>query len=44
MGEGYNGLGVLDGVGLQTPPVLLVGTGLRLLQIGKSCGILIVRG
>ena len=44
MGEGCNGLGVLGGVGLQTLPVLLVGTGLGLLQVSKSCGMLIVGG
>ena len=42
MGEGYNGLGVLDAVGLQALPVLLVSAGLRLLQVGGSCGILLV--
>ena len=44
MGEGCDGLGVLDGVGLQALPVLLVGAGLGLLQVGGSCGILIVGG
>ena len=42
--KGCSGLGVQDGVGLQALPVLLVGAGLRLLQVGKSCGILIARG
>ena len=44
MGEGCNGLGVLNGVGLQTLPVLLVGAGLGLLQVSESCGILIIWG
>ena len=44
MGEGCDGLGVLDGVGLQALPVLLVGVGLGSLQVGESCGILIVGG
>ena len=44
MGEGCDGLGVLDGVGLQALQVLLVDVGLGLLQVGKSCDILIVRG
>ena len=44
MGEGCNGLGVLGGVGLQALPMLLVGAGLGLLQVGESCGILVVGG
>ena len=44
MGEGCDGHGVLDSVGLQALPMLLVGAGLGLLQVGESCGILIVGG
>ena len=44
IGEGCDGIGVLDGVGLQALPMLLVGVGLGLLQVNKICGILIVRG
>ena len=44
IGDGCDGLGVLDGMGLQALCVLLVCVGLELLQVGEGCDILIAGG